>query len=126
MIDRKRIILGALLGGAALAALGKAQGVFPPPAPGSVLRYQTSCSLVEAGAADGYVSNMSGDEYSVRGEARFKFLQAGSLFRPELVVPVNSLIPPGTTVRVARARPAFDLQAGETCLFDVVKVIRRL
>jgi hypothetical protein len=126
MAGKTREILWALFGAATLAAYGSARGVFSTPGASDELHYRTSCSFAESNVVEGLVTNQSDDTYAVGGEARFEFLRANSISRPEILTGASGLIPGGQTARVSRARLAFVLQAGETCAFDAAKAIRKL
>ncbi|MFI5348672.1 MAG: hypothetical protein ACHQ2Z_03940 [Elusimicrobiota bacterium] len=110
---------------ASLLGLREARGIPPVQTPGAALHYQASCSVIDLNSIDGYVTNLSTDVYRVQGQARFKFRLASSMSHPQILVTTDSAIQPGETARVSRARLAFTLLPGETCLFDVKAAIRK-
>lgn len=125
-MDKKRWwIWGAVLCVVALALLVAVRGLSSPTDP-SKLYYQATCAVIESSSVDGYVSNLSQDVYQVYGNARFTFTSTYSMAHPDILVQVNGIIPAGQTVRVARARLAFQLRPGESCAFDIKNGIRKL
>ena len=125
MDKSRRWIWGAALSGAVLASLGTVRKTPSSADPGG-LYYQATCAVVEANSIDGYVSNLSQEAYQVYGQVRFTFSAGNSMSHPDILVPASGIVPPGQTLRVARARLAFQLRPGETCAFDVKNGIRRL
>jgi hypothetical protein len=81
--------------------------------------------VIDSTYADGYVTNQSQDTYVVDGQVRFTFHSEGSISRPEVVSPANSIIPGGQTVRVVRVQLPFLPQPGDTCRFDVSQTLRK-
>ena len=111
-------LLSAVFAGPIYSRISAAQ-------PAQDLHYQASCTVIESESLDGYVANLSPDTYLVQGMVRFRFYSADSMSRPELLVPTDSLIPPGKIVRVVRAQLTFELRPGETCRFTVNNAIRK-
>ncbi len=112
--------------GAVLAVLAMADGRAPVEGARGGLLYRTDCAAAAPNTVDGFVTNGSQDAFQAAGEARFVFSTADSMSRPAVLVQVDSLIPPGATVRVARAYLAIILGPNEKCRFEVRGVIRKI
>lgn len=99
--------------------------VFAAAQPPAVLNYATSCAVIDANSADGYVTNLSTNTYQVTGPVRFVFSSPNDMSRPAIVYTANGIIPAGQTVRIARVKLAFQARPEETCQFEIKDAVRK-
>lgn len=98
---------------------------FAAAQPPAVLNYATSCAIIDANSADGYVTNLSTNTYQVTGPVRFVFSSPNDMSRPAIAYTANSMIQGGQTVRVARVKLAFQPRPEETCHFEIKDAVRK-
>jgi hypothetical protein len=112
------------LGVASLATLGRLRGLPASGASNSPLSFESRCAVVETGSIDGFVTNLSRENYRAFGEVRFVFATAQPP-RAEILVQANVQLPAGGTVRVARAKLEPPLRPGETCRLEADAAVHR-
>jgi hypothetical protein len=123
MDNLKRRLMGAALAAAAYFTMGQARGGAPPLPPAQA-GFETRCAVVDATTVEGYVTNNGPIVIQVAGPVRFSFTVDNSMSRPTAQVQSAVVVPPGRTVRVARAQMAGSFLPSEVCQLDVNDAVR--
>ncbi len=108
---------------AAGGAWGQDSAQQPLPRP-SATRYATSCVFLDATMVEGFVINLGTTLIKLSGPVSFSFTVTNSMGRPTIQTQSSMLVPPGTTVSVARAKLAGATLPGDICRLDIQGALR--